>query len=74
MTALKQQGGSASNGINELVGHSKRVCAEEAGASRGPKYAAALFAQAAALRTAASLLEVSAMRVLIGAPPQERSE
>lgn len=58
------------SGISELVGHAKRACAEEAGGDKGPKYAAALFAQVAALRTAASMLEVAGMRALLRIAPK----
>lgn len=55
-------------GIGALVGHCKRACADEAGASSGAKYAGALLAQAAALRTAASMLETAGIRALLDLP------
>jgi hypothetical protein len=53
--------------VAELAGHAMKACAEAAGASRGVKYAAALSAQAIAMRRAAELIDAECLRQLLSA-------
>jgi hypothetical protein len=53
-------------GVAELLGHAKRACAEVCATDRGPRYAAALSAQASTFRLVASLLDLEVLKASLG--------